>query len=170
MENVEDFFVKFLAAILPGNCRTKICERIRQNFAAFFASLLQLYLDGTSLWRITGIKTSQQLQRLPTPKQGRKTTKKEKLKLQRLGDHMMCLTFEKRFWCEKNIKTKMGVAINHCKVFKWCFIYSFLRQAQMSINLLSTKFCYRHIRKYYLSNSKTFQDGNGNGKLIQMTF
>ena len=22
---------------------------------------------------------------------------------------------------------------------------------------------YRHIRNYYLSNSKTFQDGNGNG-------
>ena len=30
----------------------------------------------------------------------------------------------------------------------------------------------RHIRNYYLSNSKTFQDGNGNGnpgKLIRMT-
>ena len=24
---------------------------------------------------------------------------------------------------------------------------------------------YRHIRNYYLSNSKTFQDGNGNGNL-----
>ena len=24
-------------------------------------------------------------------------------------------------------------------------------------------FLYRHIRNYYLSNSKTFQDGNGNG-------
>ena len=24
---------------------------------------------------------------------------------------------------------------------------------------------YRHIRNYYLSNSKTFQDGNGNGIL-----
>ena len=32
---------------------------------------------------------------------------------------------------------------------------------------------YRHIRNYYLSNSRTFQDGSGNGnsgKLIQMTF
>ena len=29
---------------------------------------------------------------------------------------------------------------------------------------------YRHIRNYYLSNSKTFQDGNGNpGKSIQIT-
>ena len=32
---------------------------------------------------------------------------------------------------------------------------------------------YRHIRNYYLSNSETFQDGNGNGNLgrfLQMTF
>ena len=38
---------------------------------------------------------------------------------------------------------------------------------------LRVSLIYRHIRNCYLSNSKTFQDGNGNGnfwKLIQMTF
>ena len=27
---------------------------------------------------------------------------------------------------------------------------------------------YRHIRNYYLSNSKTFQDGNGNGNFEEI--
>ena len=26
---------------------------------------------------------------------------------------------------------------------------------------------YRHIRNYYLSNSKTFEDGNGNGNFLK---
>ena len=30
-------------AIYPGNCRTKICENVRQNFAAFLASCLQIF-------------------------------------------------------------------------------------------------------------------------------
>ena len=37
------FFVKFLAVIFPGNGRTKICETFRQNFAIFFAGLLQKF-------------------------------------------------------------------------------------------------------------------------------
>ena len=39
--------------------------------------------------------------------------------------------------------------------------------------LLGFSLTYRHIRDYYLANSKTFQDGNGkgnSGKFIQMTF
>ena len=34
--------VKFLAANFPGNCRTKINEKLHQNFAAFFISLLEI--------------------------------------------------------------------------------------------------------------------------------
>ena len=30
-------------------------------------------------------------------------------------------------------------------------------------NFFCRKYMYCHIRNYYLSNSKTFQDGNGNG-------
>ena len=34
--------------------------------------------------------------------------------------------------------------------------------------VLATKCEYRHIRNYYLSNSKTFQDGNGNGNFEEI--
>ena len=56
--------VKFLAAIFPGNWRTKICDKFRQIFAAFFASLFRLtdqnvdpnfalgnYRHNISLWK-----------------------------------------------------------------------------------------------------------------------
>ena len=43
------FFVKFLAAIFPGNWRTKICTKICQNFAAFFADLFEKFRKNFAL-------------------------------------------------------------------------------------------------------------------------
>ena len=48
VENVEDFRVIF-AAIFPGNWRTKICEKFRQNFAAFFADLFENFRKNFAL-------------------------------------------------------------------------------------------------------------------------
>ena len=59
------FFVKFFAPILPGNWRTKICEKFRQNFAAFFADLFEKFRKNFALgdcghngwrqiWRVAG--------------------------------------------------------------------------------------------------------------------
>ena len=42
-------FVNFFAAFFPGNCRTKICKKIRQNFVAFFADLLQKFRENFAL-------------------------------------------------------------------------------------------------------------------------
>ena len=43
------FFVKFFAAIFPGNWRTKISEKFRQNFGAFFADLFEKFRKNFAL-------------------------------------------------------------------------------------------------------------------------
>ena len=43
------FFVNFFAAIFPGNWRTKICEKFRQHFAAFFADLFETFRKNFAL-------------------------------------------------------------------------------------------------------------------------
>ena len=61
------FFVNFFAAIFPGNWRTKICETFRQNFAAFFADLLQKFRKNFALWDCRHIIIGN---RLATPPNG----------------------------------------------------------------------------------------------------
>ena len=72
--------------------------------------------------------------------------------------NMEMAMFKRKFW--RTIPDNLRAP--HMKM--WCFEAKTGRESSPELR----REHYRHIRNYYLSNSKTFQDGNGNGNFEEI--